>query len=151
MKHLFILCYLATAMAMAQDRPDPMHTVESFFKAFHEKDSQALQNHFAENARLLRSSNKNGLPIEQENDIVGFIRAVATRKDSPTWEERLGKPVVQQHQNLATVWVPFKFFLGNQLLHCGYNSFILSWSGQRWQIVSLIDTATKTCSDNFSF
>ena len=55
----------------------------------------------------------NGQPIVQENDIKRFMRAVASRKDAPVWEERLGKPIVQQHLNLATVWVPFRFYLGD--------------------------------------
>ena len=132
-------------MAFAQDYSDPMHTVHEFFRAFHQKDSSALYNHFAKNARLLRSGMKNGQPVVQENDIPRFIRAVATRPNVPQWEERLGKPIVQQHQNLATIWVPFEFYLDDQLSHCGYNSFTLAWNGSRWQILSLIDTATKDC------
>ena len=146
MKHLLIFYLLATGMAFAQDFSDPMHTVNDFFRAFHQKDSSALQNHFAKNARLLRSGMKNGQPVVQENDIPRFIRAVATRPNFPQWEERLGKPIVQQHQNLATVWVPFTFYLDQDLSHCGYNSFTLSWNGNQWQILSLIDTATKDCS-----
>ena len=145
MKQLSIFYFLATLMAFAQDRPNPEQTVQEFFQAFHKKDSVALQHHFAKNARLLRSGNQNGLPVVQENDIPRFIRAVSTRKDAPRWEERLGKPVVQQHQNLATVWIPFQFYLDDQLSHCGYNSFTLGWNGNQWQILSLIDTATKDC------
>lgn len=81
----------------------------------------------------------------QENDIKRFIRAVATRKDVPIWEERLGKPIIQQHLNLATVWVPFRFYLDETFSHCGYNVFTLSWDGQQWTILSLIDTGTKDC------
>ena len=94
---------------------------------------------------LMRSTLINGQPIVQENDIKRFMRAVASRKDTPVWEERLGKPIVQQHLNLATVWVPFRFYLDDTLSHCGYNAFTLSWDGQRWTILSLIDTGTKDC------
>lgn len=93
----------------------------------------------------MRSTFKNGQPTEQENDIKRFIRSVATRKDIPAWEERLGQPIIQQHLNLATVWVPFHFYLDNTLSHCGYNAFTLSWNGQQWTILSLIDTGTKDC------
>ena len=136
---------LYSTLSIGQERPSPYTAVESFFAAFHAKDSTGMQQLISPKARLMRSTLNNGQPIVQENDIKRFIRAVATRKDTPVWEERLGKPVVQKHQNLATVWVPFKFFLGNRLSHCGYNSFVLSWSGQCWQIVSLIDTGTKEC------
>ena len=106
-----------------------------------------MQQLMSPKARLLRSTFKNGQAIVQENDLQRFIRAVATRKDSPKWEERLGQPIVQQHLNLATVWVPFRFYLDNTLSHCGYNAFSLSWDGQSWQILSLIDTGTKDCEN----
>ena len=130
---------------IAQNRPNPMESVERFFQAFHAKDSLGMQQLMSPKARLLRSTLKNGQAVVQENDLNRFIRAVATRKDSPKWEERLGQPIVQQHLNLATVWVPFHFYLDNTLSHCGYNAFSLSWDGQSWQILSLIDTATKDC------
>ena len=44
-----------------------------------------------------------------QNNLEKFIRAVATRKATPRWEERLGEPVIHQDQNLATVWVPLNF------------------------------------------
>ena len=147
MKHLLTLLLLGlTSTVLAQNRPNPMESVERFFQAFHAKDSVGMQQLMSPKARLLRSTFKNGQAIVQENDLNRFIRAVTTRKDSPKWEERLGQPIVQQHLNLATVWVPFRFFLDNTLSHCGYNAFSLSWDGQSWQILSLIDTGTKDCA-----
>lgn len=134
-----------TMSVLAQNRPNPMESVERFFQAFHAKDSLGMQQLMSSKARLLRSTFKNGQAIVQENDLQRFIRAVTTRKDSPKWEERLGKPIIQQHLNLATVWVPFRFYLDNTLTHCGYNAFSLTWNGQSWQILSLIDTGTKAC------
>lgn len=144
-KIVFLGVLLVGSLTFAQNKPKPVETVELFFQAFHQKDSIALQNHFSKNARLLRSANQNGQPVLQENNITQFIRAVATRKDSPKWEERLGKVIVQQHLNLATVWVPFQFYLDNTISHCGYNAFTLAWNGKQWKILSLIDTATKDC------
>ena len=130
---------------MGQERPSPYTAVESFFAAFHAKDSTGMQQLISPKARLMRSTLKNGQPTVQKNDINRFIRSVATRKDIPTWEERLGKPSIQQHLNLATVWVPFRFYLDDTLSHCGYNAFTLSGNGQQWTILLLIDTGTKDC------
>lgn len=141
----FILFMGLSFMGYAQSRPSPYTAVEHFFEAFHAKDSLALQDLFHPEARLMRSVNRNGNPIVQDNDIQRFIRAVASRKATPVWEERLGKPQVQQHQNLATVWVPFHFYLDDSLSHCGYNAFTLVWDTKQWKILSLIDTGTKEC------
>lgn len=43
----------------------------------------------------MRSTLKNGQPTVQENDLKRFIRSVATRKDIPAKEERLGQPIIQ--------------------------------------------------------
>jgi len=128
----------------AQERPSPFIAVESFFKAFHEKDSIAMQNSFLEKARLMRSGTQ-GKSIVQVSNLEQFIRSVATRKKSPQWKEHLGQPIIQQHLNLATVWVPFHFTLDGELSHCGYNSFTLVWVDMSWKILSLIDTGTKNC------
>ena len=50
--------------------------------------------------------------------ISSFIKAVTTRPDSPVWLEQLGTPIVNQHQNLALVWVPFQFFRDEVISHC---------------------------------
>ena len=128
-----------------QEKPSPYGAVTNFFNAFHAKDSIAMQSIFHQKARLLRSGNRNGQPVISENDLQLFIRSVSTRTNSPVWEERLGDPIVQQNQDLATVWVPFHFYLDDRLSHCGFNSFTLVWNGSSWKILSLIDTATKEC------
>ena len=107
-----------------------------------------MQAVFHPKARLLRSAIKDNQPVVIENNVEKFIRAVATRKDSPSWEERLGQAVIQQDQNLATLWVPFRFYLDDTLSHCGVNAFTMVWNGMSWQILSLIDTGTKDCPNN---
>jgi len=147
--YFLLICWLSIA-TYAQERSNAYTAVETFFKAFHAKDSLAMKNSFMPQARLMRSVDRNGKAMLEENDLQGFIQAVASRKASPKWEEQLGTPVIQQHQNLATVWVPFRFYLDNNLSHCGYNAFTLVWDNKQWKILSLIDTATKEC-DQFTF
>lgn len=144
-KSLFLCLAVSSCFLSAQEKPSPYTAVTAFFEAFHAKDSSALQQAFSHKARLLRSGNRNNIPKLSENNIHEFIQAVSTRKDSPVWEERLGEPIVQQHLNLATVWVPFRFYLDQNLSHCGYNAFTLHWIGDQWKILTLIDTATKDC------
>ena len=144
-KRIFLKLLFFFSFSFAQNKPNPLETVERFFSAFHAKDSVEMQAVFHPKARLLRSGIKDNQPVVVENNIEKFIRAVATRKDSPRWEERLGQAVIQQDQNLATLWVPFRFYLDNTLSHCGVNAFTMVWNGTSWQILSLIDTGTKDC------
>ena len=147
MKNLFTSCLLcASVFTFSQNQPNPMQTVEQFFDAFHAKDSIGMQEMFHPEARLMRSGQREGKPMLAQNNIEKFIRAVAQRADAPTWKEELGQPIVHQHLNLASVWVPFRFYLNDQLSHCGINHFSLVWTGKQWQIISLIDSGSKECS-----
>ena len=144
-KIIFIGLMLCSINLFAQERNDPIEAVERFFTAFHAKDSLGMQEVMHPEARLLRAAVRNKQSVVVENNIEKFIRAVATRNASPTWEEQLGEPVAQQNQNLATVWVPFRFYLGGKFSHCGVNAFTLVAEGTGWKILSLIDTGTKDC------
>ena len=144
-KIVLIGLMVCTTRLFAQEPSHPMETVERFFTAFHAKDSLGMQEVIHPKARLLRAAVRNKQSVVVENNIEQFIRAVATRNASPTWEEQLGEPIVQQDQNLATIWVPFRFFLGGKLSHCGVNAFTLVWNGNNWKILSIIDTGTKDC------
>ena len=148
MKNLFTSCQLfASVFAFSQNQSNPMQTVEQFFDAFHAKDSLGMQELFLPEARLMRSGQRQGKPMLTQNNIEKFIRSVALRADAPTWKEELGQPIVQQHLNLASVWVPFRFYLNDQLSHCGINHFSLLWTGEQWRIISLTDSGTKECTE----
>ena len=124
----------------------PYNAVERFFDAFHTKDSIVLQEAFASDARLQRAEIRNGISVVRNSSIPNFIKAVSNNPESAIWDERLGDPIVQQHQNLATVWVPYRFYLNNQLSHCGFNSFTLVRLNSVWKILSLIDTSSQECN-----
>ena len=144
-KNILIGLMLYSTGLFAQECSHPMEAVERFFTTFHAKDSLGMKKIMHPKARLLRAAVRNKQSVVLEYDIEKFIRAVATRNATPTWEEQLGEPVVQQDQNLATVWVPFRFYLGGKLAHCGVNAFTLVAEGASWKILSLMDTGTKDC------
>ncbi len=129
-----------------QKTADPFQAIESFFEAFHSKDAQGLQDSFEPTAVMQRAAMKDGKSVLLPQDISLFIDRVVSRPKSPVWNESLGKPKVQKSSNLATVWVPFKFYLDDTISHCGVNQFTLFWNGNRWKIIHLIDTSEK-CLD----
>lgn len=149
MKNLYIfLLGLTSCIAVAQDRPDPYTAVSTFFEGFHERDSLKLLGVVTPDTQLYRTGNtREGVPFREAGLIQDFIRSVVSRPASPVWEERLGEPVVHQDQNLAVVWVPFRFYLDQKLRHCGYNLFTLFWNGNQWVITQLSDTGTRTCKE----
>mgnify|MGYP002052171639 FL=1 len=137
----FILLMIFSVYSLKAQQSPPFETVTSFFEAFHQKDSITLSSFFDVNARVIfTSNNADGYPQKRSLNVKEFVIRVCEREDTPEWEERLGKPAVIKHQNLATIWVPFKFYLGAEFSHSGYNLFQLFWDGKDWKIILIADT-----------
>jgi len=141
---ILILCGILFSSVQAQEPSAPFGAIEDFFKAFHNKEAKVLSTAFSESAVMQRAVHREGKSVLIQQDISNFIKRVASRPDTPVWEEALGTPVVQQSANLATVWVPFRFYLDGKFSHCGVNQFTLFWNGDQWKIIHLIDTS-ETC------
>lgn len=141
---ILILCGILFSSEEAQEPSAPFGAIEDFFKAFHNKEAKVLSTAFSESAVMQRAVHQEGESVLIQQDISNFIKRVASRPDTPVWEEALGAPVVQQSANLATVWVPFRFYLDGKFSHCGVNQFTLFWNGNQWKIIHLIDTS-ETC------
>ena len=44
-------------------------------------------------------------------------------------------------------WVPYAFYLGDRMSHCGTNAVQLAKRGGQWQIVQITDTRRSDCGD----
>ena len=144
MRILILILGLTISYANAQQVNPPFEAIEDFFEAFHNKDATVLNNAFSEEAVMQRASQREGKSVLIQQDISNFVNRVANRPETPVWKEALGTPVGQQSANLATVWVPFRFYLDGKFSHCGVNQFTLFWNGNQWKIIHLIDTS-DTC------
>jgi len=144
MRILILILGLTISYANAQQVKPPFEAIEDFFEAFHNKDATVLNNAFSEEAVMQRASQREGKSVLIQQDISNFVNRVANRPETPVWKEALGTPVVQQSANLATVWVPFRFYLDGKFSHCGVNQFTFFWNGNQWKIIHLIDTS-DTC------
>ena len=57
--------------------------------------------------------------------------------EGPRMTERMWDPEVRISGDLAMVWTPYDFYVGEDLSHCGADAFILMREGGDWQITSL--------------
>lgn len=136
----FVFLLLGFSSMMAQQAL-PFSAVTGFFEAFHKKDSAVLRTFFDPRAQLtFTSSDATGIPCKRHLSVSEFVERICEKPDKPVWEERLGDPVVESHENLATVWIPFSFYIDNTLSHSGHNLFQLFWNGSQWKILTIADT-----------
>ena len=77
------------------------------------------------------------------SDFNNFLKAVGTPHDE-VWDERIEFGPIHIDGNMASAWVPFKFYSGTTFSHCGVNSFQLYRAEDGWKIFHLVDTSRRT-------
>lgn len=155
---LLVLAVLAAPSTFAQnalsDLEAPENTVReavaALFDGMRAGDSAAVRAAFHPQARLMNVINEKDSYRLAQTDLTRFLRSVA---DAPVvYDERVGEIEVRTDDGLATAWMPYRFYAGDEFSHCGVNAMQLVLDepiGEgivpRWRIVEVIDTRRGTC------
>jgi hypothetical protein len=142
MNKLFIIIFLLCSSAVfAQetansDKNNVTAVVNRFFEALEKKDTVLYSSLVMRNAQIWVT--------RKHNDTLQTpMRSFADdMKQLPSFKETLyEKPISYQvnlHRNIAIVWAPYTFHLGNKLTHCGIDVFTLLKTTGGWKIVSAV-------------
>jgi hypothetical protein len=131
------------AQASPTEAQAVQRTVTTFFDGMRRGDSTLVRSTLAPAAVFHAFGAKPGQPATLEiESIAGFLQAVATPHPA-AWDERVQFERVLIDANLASVWAPYKFYLGSKFSHCGYDSFQLVKLASGWKIAHIIDTRRK--------
>ena len=123
-------------IANAQDGEQAVRDViDQLFDGMRESDSSMVAGVFHEGALMGRAMEE-GYRL---GPVDGFVRAVASSKDT-VWDERIWDVRINIDDRLATAWMEYAFYLGDDLHHCGVNSMQLYRSDDGWTITYLADT-----------
>jgi hypothetical protein len=123
---------------------DVQKTIESFFEAFHQKDTIKLKLVCSDKLILqsISESVTKGNKLSEEN-IKEFYKSIASIPSSLKFEEKILNYNIQIDGSMAHVWTPYEFYLNDKLSHSGVNSFTLFKEKDSWKIIYLIDTRRK--------
>ena len=149
MKLLPLLLLLAAAIPAAHaqkassETEAVKQTVTAFFDGMRRGDSTAMRSTLAPAAVFHAFGNQPSQPANLEiESINGFLKSVGTPHPE-IWDERVQFERVLIDANLASVWAPYKFYVGSKFSHCGYDSFQLVKLAAGWKIAHVIDTRRK--------
>jgi hypothetical protein len=140
-----LLLLVAPPLNAQSPPPDPesevMQVVDELFVAMRAADSATVRNLFHPELEKMASSfvQRDGTPVVRFGDLEGFASSIGAAAPGD-FDERLGPPEITIHDNLATVFTPYAFYLKEQLSHCGVNVFLIARTGDDWKIVGLADT-----------
>jgi CubicO group peptidase (beta-lactamase class C family) len=123
--------------------------VQKLFDGVTAKDGEAIRAVLDRDARLVRTEARDGAPRTRPMS-AGDFAARILEHDGPALREKIWDPEVRVADNLATVWVPYAFYVGDRLTHCGEDAIQLAktdlgWPG--WKIIAIADTQrTEGCN-----
>ena len=144
---LFLLLALTgTATAQAQKAPAEAQavrqTITTFFEGMRQGDSAKVRRTLAPGVVfhvIKNRPDKTELTVENPSE---FLKIVGTPHPE-IYDERITFEQVLIDANLASVWTPYRFYVGSKFSHCGYNSFQLIKLAEGWKIAHIIDTRRK--------
>lgn len=119
--------------------------IQNFFEDFHQRDSTQLKSYFDSSAGLQSVVKlKDGSTKVIKESISEFVTSIGSIPDSIKFEERISKANIRLTKGMAHAFVPYQFYIDDQLSHCGVNSFIFVKVKEQWLISNIIDTRSKT-------
>ena len=130
------------AQSTSSDEAEVLAVVEALFDGMRAADSAAVRATLHPEARLVGVADGEDGPVLRAEPMDGFVSAVGTPHEE-TWDERIWDPEVRIDGRLATVWVPYAFYLGETLSHCGFDAFQLYESVDGWRIFQIADTRRR--------
>lgn len=119
------------------------HIVNTMFDAMRKGDSALLRSTFSKDMVLQSvSTNKDGKSVLSTENAGEFVKAIGT-PHSAVYDERITFGDIKIDGDLASVWAPYKFYLGDKFSHCGVDVFQLMKTADGWKIIYIVDTRRK--------
>ncbi len=143
---IFVMSLLLsyTVKAQKSDSEIILSQIETLFDGMRAGDSSAVSKVFSSNATMQSiSKDREGNTRISQGSLSGFKNAVGTPRND-ILDERVGKIQINIDENLATAWVPYSFYVGDNFSHCGVNSFQFAKTSEGWKAISIVDTRRRT-------
>lgn len=146
---LFALLGLAAAAeAQTDDERAVRAHVEALFDAMRASDSVAVRQHFhPETASLYSVSRGRQGELRVHTFEIDEFAASVGHAPSGLLDEHLGEIEIRVDGDLATAWMPYAFYIGEDFSHCGFNSFHLVRTDAGWRTIHITDTRRPTDCD----
>jgi hypothetical protein len=140
---LLLLTFSSVNNTVKSQENDVKEVIIRLFEGMKTSDGEKLKSAFAPGALLQTiSKNKEGSVVVRTEQVDSFIVQV-TKPHEHVYDERITFDIIKIDDNLASVWAPYKFYVGDRFSHCGVNSFQLVKLQGQWKIQYLIDTRRR--------
>jgi hypothetical protein len=146
MKNILIIVLLIIShnvFAQQSSTDAVKQTINTLFDGMRKGDSTLLRSVFAKNMILQSvAEDASGKAILSTENADGFVKTVGT-PHKMIYDERITFGTINIDGDLASVWIPYKFYLGDKFSHCGVDVFQLLKTTEGWKIIYIVDTRRK--------
>jgi hypothetical protein len=141
---LFILfTSYVTAYSQTTEHEAVKKVVNNMFKGMRTGDTVLLKSTFSADMVLQSLVNKkDGSTALITQKAEGFTKQVGAAYKE-VYDERITIADIKIDGPLASVWAPYKFYIGTTFSHCGVNVFQLMKTALGWKIIYIVDTRRK--------
>lgn len=140
---LFLLTGLICSTTFAQnDSVRVMQVINRLLFGMKTGNPELVSSAFDSAAVLMSIGKAEGRTSVHNQSADQFLKAIAA-PHKQIWDERIFNPVIKMNDDLAFVWAEYSFYLGDQLNHCGIDSFQLVKRNGGWKILVIVDTRKK--------
>ena len=138
---LFLIVMIpATILAgSVSDNESPSQVIESFFDGMRASDGDILKTLITDDITLHTVTQREGKTVRAATDMNRFLESVSNAPVGLLNEE-LTSLEVHRDGDLATAWMEYNFYRGDEFSHCGVNSINLIRKTEGWKIFSIVDT-----------
>lgn len=118
--------------------------ITEFFDAMRTSDGDQLRLLTTNETTLKTVTVVDVEPVLRETPFDRFISSVE-RSEPGTLDEQLSSLTIHVDENLATAWMEYRFYRGEEFSHCGVNTMNLLKKSDGWKILTIIDTRRSEC------
>lgn len=119
-------------------------TIDALFDGMRAGDSAAVRDLFAAGARIRALDADAAAPAVETRTADAFAGAVGQPR-SVVWDERVWDVDIRVDGPMASAWMPYVFYRGDERSHCGTNSLHLVRADGAWRIQHITYTRRRDC------
>jgi hypothetical protein len=138
-----------TQPAFADDSAAVVQVVRNLFTGMRTRDTALMRGQFHPTATMRSAANtRTGMVIMQ--DSVGeWLGSVGSAPAEMFLDERTGPPTIRVDGNIATAWMYYEFWNGDQFANCGADDFVLGRTPTGWKVLFVADSRRRMgCAQN---